>query len=832
MVGIVLVSHSRALALAAQELVRSMTGPALPLALAAGAGDDHTELGTNAVEIAEAITAVQSLAGVLVLMDMGSAILSAEMALDLLDEPMRENVRFCPAPFVEGAVAAGVTANLGASLEEVFKEALAALKQKQAALTPGVTAEVAPVMEPSTGIEAQTVRLKVTNTHGLHARPAARLISESRPFRSEITVRNLTNGRGPVSVKSLSSLASLEILQDHDIEIAATGEDAPAALEALARLAREGFGEALPPAGRVTAPRANEIPAEGPQAKADPVPVSGGIALGTGVYFQGAKPDVPRNKIEDVPAEIDRLQKAVAGVQLSLEARHAQMSASVGAANAGIYEAQILSLQDPELIGEAIRFIREEQANAALAWHRANQQIVDRYRLLKDAYFRERAADLEDVGWQVLEGLAGKQALTLVLTEPCILIADDLTPTQVSGLAKDMVLGVILLDGGPTAHSSILLRSLGIPTVIQARAHLASLDSDRPESLAFDGSTGKIWLQSDETLLAELRQRQDEEQKRGKEELQAGIQPCTLSDGERIEMVANIGQAIEAGAALEMGAEGIGLLRTEFLFLERESPPTEEEQVQALLTIAEIMKGRPITIRTLDAGGDKELPYLPMATESNPFLGVRAIRLCFAQESLFTTQLRAILRAGNGNDFQIMFPMVATVADLNRALACLERVHGDLEREQVPHLWPIPTGIMVEIPSAALQAEALARQAHFFSIGTNDLTQYTLAADRGNPALASYQDALDPSVLRLIEMTVKAARQQGRSVAVCGEAASDEIAAGIFIGLGVRELSMSGAKIPRLKAALRKRSLKELQQQAASALLCPSATEVRALARS
>jgi len=837
MVGIVLVSHSRTLALAVEELVRSMTGPGLWLAIAAGAGDNHAELGTNAVEISEAITAVKSTEGVLVLMDMGSAILSAETALDLLDEPLRENVRFCAAPFVEGAVAAGVTAYSGAPMEEVFNEALGALKHKETALASDqATADTVPgqlstVADDSSKPSGQTIRLKIANVHGLHARPAARLISESRPFQSEITIRNLSNLRGPVSIRSLSALASLEVLQNHEVEISASGEDAPAALDKIAQLARDGFGEAVPPDGEQSLTRSKEKPALSAQKKtAGPLSISGGIVIGKGIYFQEAQLEIPQNKIDDISAEIDRLQKAVANVQKSLEARREQMSTSVGAVNAGIYEAQILALQDPELIGKAIQNIQTERANAVFAWNHANQQIVDHYRALQDVYLRERAVDLEDVGRQVLELLSGKKSPSFVLTEPYILIADNLTPYQVSSLAKNFTLGVMLLDGSPTAHSSILLKSLGIPTVVQTRTAFTSVDLDRPGVLAFDGSSGKIWLNPDEALLAELKDRQAEEQRRENDERLSSFQPGTLLDGQRIEIWANIGQAAEAEAALQMGAEGVGLLRTEFLFLERESPPTEDDQVQALLAIADQMKAKPITVRTLDVGGDKELPYLQMDLEDNPFLGVRAIRLCFSHEDLFATQLRAILRAGHRRDFRIMFPMIANTADLSRARECLEKAHIDLEKHNVPHLWPIETGIMVEIPSAALQAEALAEHSHFFSIGTNDLTQYTLAADRGNPALTPYQDALHPSVLRLIEMIVAGARKYGRPVAVCGEAASDEIAAGIFIGLGVRELSMSGAKIPRLKAALRKRKLGDLQQQAEKALNCHSASEVRALA--
>ena len=668
------------------------------------------------------------------------------------------------------------------------------------------------------------------NAHGLHARPAARLITESQPFHAEITVRNLSNQRGPVSVKSLSGLASLEILQGNEIEVEAHGDDAPVALEKIKSLVESGLGDPLPSAVNGVTPHGKASSSPAPR-KADsaPVPISSGIAIGPGLYFKDAAIQVPQDKTRDIPGEIVRLQNAVKIVRTALESRRDQMRASVGAANAGIYEAQILALQDPALIDGAISIIQNEQANAAAAWDRVNRQVVDRYASLQDPYLRERAADLEDVGRQVLELLAANKSAVPALTQPGILIADHLSPHQVATLDRTLVRGVILLDGGPTAHSSILLKALGIPAIVQARSVLEAADLSRPFIAALDGTSGAIWLNPEADLLAKLKNRQAEEQQHEDDERTASSLPGATLDGQRVEILANIGSGSEIEGVLQCGAEGVGLLRTEFLFLDRSSAPTEEEQRQALLAIAEKMKGRPLVVRTLDVGGDKEPAFLPMEPEENPFLGVRAIRLCFAHEDLFMTQLRAVLRAGHGHDLRIMFPMIATTADLDRAIACLEKAHGDLERENEPHLWPIKTGIMIEIPSAALQAEVLARRCDFFSIGTNDLTQYTLAADRGNPALSPYQDALHPSVLQLIDRVIQGAEKHGRPVAVCGEAASDPTAARIFVGLGVHELSVSGVKIPRLKAMIRQRTCTELQKLAQQALTCGSATEVRAL---
>ena len=819
---------------AVRELVLAMTGPTLPLAIAAGAGEDNKELGTDATEVAAAIVAVKGADGVIVLMDMGSAILSAETALDLLDESMRTDIRFCAAPFVEGAVAAGVTAHLGASLDEVCAEAQASLKQKEKALLSNVAGAPAPARQNSSEGNSsrrnqRSVRLVVRNPHGLHARPAAGLITETRPFAAEITVRNLANQRGPVSAKSLSSLALLEIVQGSEIEVTAFGPDADAALTKITGLVESGFGEGFSSALSEVKKQPKWAFAQ-PMEMSGPVPVSDGIAIGPIVYFRRGELLIPQDKAFNVEAEISRLRKAVAIAQEDLQGKQEDMGTKAGESRAGIYGAQVVALQDPELADRASAIMETEQVNAALAWSRAYRQVVSRYEELGDEYLRERAVDVDDVGRQVLRLLGVMEVDFPEIEAPSILITDNLTPFEVSKLSPSRILGVLLFDGAANGHSSILLRALDIPAIAQTRRTFADVKLDEKRAIAFDGATGKIWLEPDGNLVAKLRDKQGAQRKRLAEEKRAGARPAMTSDGCRIEILANIGGAPEVDAALEFGAEGIGLLRTEFLFLDRVAAPTEAEQFQSLRAIAEKMGQRPVIVRTLDAGGDKELPYLELPAEDNPFLGIRAIRLCFSHDELFTPQLRAILRAGVGHDVRIMFPMIANTCDLDRAKKALEQVHLELEQERIPHLWPIQTGIMIEIPSAALMAESLAEEADFFSIGTNDLTQYVFAADRGNPGLAGYQDALHPAVLKLIEQVVLGARQRKRHVAVCGEAASDELAAAIFVGLGVEHLSMNGAKIPRIKNSLGQKTLTELRELAAQALSSETSAAVRSLA--
>jgi phosphocarrier protein FPr len=817
MVGIVLVSHSRPLAEAVKQLVRALTGPELPLAIAAGAGDDHVDLGTDAVEILEAIQSVMSDEGVLVLMDMGSAVLSAETAFDFLEEAQRAKVQICPAPLVEGAVAAAVTANLGSSLAEVAREAQDALKQKTQHLPEAGAA--ASNQAPAADAEVASITFLIKNPHGLHARPAARFIKEGARFAAEIQVENLTTQRGPVSAKSLSALASLEILSGQEVRVRASGAQAQEALHALRELAEANFGEAT--AGPST-PKL-QVFANGRKPQA--IPVGDGLAIGSAYFLQRATYAVSADLIDDAESETKRLRAAVASARAALLNEARKIKNRADAATAEIFEAQALVLDDPDLLERALTSIRSQKWNAARAWEQSVQTLEAQYRQLQDEYLRQRAADVQDVGRRVL-GELGLEMKTEVVPPHSILIADDLLPAEVSQLDPAQVAGVILLEGGRTSHSAILLRMLGIPTIAQARPFFA--EGPPPAVLAFDGATGELWLNPSDEKMTELRREQAAFQAERAREIKFAQQPAVTAEGHRVEIFANVTTATEALAALKAGGEGIGLLRTEFLFLERTSAPDEAEQFAALRPVIEAMDGRPVVVRTLDAGGDKELGYLGLPREANPFLGLRALRICLRQPELFHPQLRSILRAGSKHDVRILFPMVTELAELLSAQTAVQAAHDELRREGISHAWPVKTGAMIEVPSAALMADALAESCDFFSIGTNDLTQYTLAADRGNAQLGAFQDALHPAVLLLIERVIAAAHGRRKPVAICGEAASDPLAALVFTGLGVDELSMSPTAIPKIKAALREAKFGDLQQLARMALKLHSAEEVRA----
>jgi phosphoenolpyruvate-protein phosphotransferase len=393
-----------------------------------------------------------------------------------------------------------------------------------------------------------------------------------------------------------------------------------------------------------------------------------------------------------------------------------------------------------------------------------------------------------------------------------------------------MVLGIITAGGGPTSHSAILSRALGIPAV----AGVGTMLDRQPSGvlIGMNGSTGEIWVGPSAEVQGTLQAARTDWLTRREKLLQTSQATALTKDNHRVEVFANIGGLNDARAAIKNGAEGVGLLRTEFLFLTRESAPSEEEQFLLLRDIYETMgTQRPVTTRTLDVGGDKELPYIQLPEEPNPFLGVRALRLSFARPDLFLTQIRAILRAADGFPCRIMFPMVADVEEIRKARSLVEQAHHDLSQENRPHAWPIELGIMIEIPSAALMSPALAEEVDFFSIGTNDLTQYTLAAERGNPALSHLADGLHPAVLKLIREVVEASHQVAKWTGICGELGGDPDAIPVLVGLGVDELSLNPAGIPRIKSIIRDLTLDQTRALASRSLQCKTSAEVRQLVR-
>jgi multiphosphoryl transfer protein len=661
---------------------------------------------------------------------------------------------------------------------------------------------------------ARSVAAKVAGAHGLHARPATAFVDLAKSFEAGVVVRH---GTKTANGKSLGALLKLGAKAGGRLRISAEGPDAEAALSALRRLIEEWQEEehALVGPTHGWAPRV--VGATVPGLAASP-----GLAIGPLRLLRRSRIVVERTA-KDPARERERLQDAISTARSELHELYEDVQKKSGKAGAAIFLAHAEFLSDPDLLERAGRWIAEG-ASAGWAWQQTIEAEAATLEKVDDPLLAGRATDLRDVGTRVLRPLAGVVEEEPSLPhEPVILLADDLTPSDAAVLDPEHVLGFCTAGGGPTSHAAIIARSLGIPAVVGAGPAVAH----QPEGVRaiLDGDNGFLYIDPSEDDVRAAREAQTSLAGLRDAEQSTRYEPAITTDGVRIEVVANTGLAREAAQAVEAGGEGIGLMRSEFLFLERDTPPSEDEQYAAYRQSVEALQGLPLIIRTLDIGGDKEVPYLDLPPEENPFLGVRGIRLCFAYPELFRTQLRAIFRASAHGPIKIMYPMIATLSELQEALAITEEVREETGAEK------LEVGIMIEVPSAVMMAPELARHVDFFSIGTNDLVQYVMAMDRGHPLLARQADGLHPAVLRMIDQTVRAATGNGTWVGVCGGMAGDPLGAVILIGLGVTELSVSIPSVAAIKARVRTVSMREAQDLARRALACDSAEAVRGLVR-
>lgn len=829
MVGLVIVSHSHALSQALVGLVRQVTAGHLPLCGVGGVAVDKQAFGTDAFNIVEAIRSVFSPDGVVVLMDLGSAILSAETALELLPEDMRPHIRICGAPLVEGAVAAGVQISLGGSVDAVCREAGRALipKINQISGSDQISEETGPQDSAHPLPEDwQTIQLTVSTPHGLHARPAARFVRTAAGFDAQIRIKKLESSTEPVSAASFNSIATLGISRGDRIVVFARGAQAREALSAIKTLVNDQLADMSEEF--VQAPSAGAAVPQGREAMAAVV-VSPGIAAGPLFHYRVYLPPISRQKTQDCAQEWEYLLQARDHASRSILNRRHSVESRLGEAQAAIFDAHLLIIQDPRLLDSARSRIFEKKQNAAQAWQASVREIAANYRTLDDAYLRQRATDVIDAGNQVLLNLLGQPApKTADLPQPAIIVADELTPTDTAALDTMKVLGIVTVAGGPTSHVAILARALGIPAI--AGVDPSILDLPDNTSLALDGFSGRLWIQPGPEVAEDLKKRRRRWLQGRRQLLKIGRRPAETVDGRRLIVSANLGNVLEAQAALENGAEGVGLLRTEFLYLTRSQPPSEAEQMDMLQQVGKTIGKKPVCVRTLDVGGDKSIPYLRLPAESNPYLGLRAVRLSLRHPALFRGQLRAILQAAADLDLRVMFPMISTIEEIDQVLETLNAVHLELAAENCAHRWPIPTGMMIETPAAALMIATFIKRLDFFSIGTNDLTQYSLAAERGNANLADYADALHPAILQQISKVVQEAQRCGKHVAVCGELAADLTAVPALVGLGVDELSLAPHAIPEVKARICRLSYAKAADLAEKMMAADSARRARSLA--
>jgi phosphoenolpyruvate-protein phosphotransferase len=553
---------------------------------------------------------------------------------------------------------------------------------------------------------------------------------------------------------------------------------------------------------------------------------SPGLVIGPILCYEVPKLVVEYRKVDRPEQEISRLQAALYQAQQEVNTLSIQAMRDGGSGEAAIFEVHEMFLSDPELLQQVRSTIEMQRCNAEYAWQEAIHAYAETLRVLGNEYLAERTQDIEDVQQRVLRILQGTSTQATYLEKPVVIVSADLAPSDTVVLEKKKVLAFCTASGGPTSHVAILSKALGIPAVVGLGEDIRHLDNDT--LVIVDGTHGEVLIEPDTAIINQYQQRINAHSQRHQEALKYAHQPATTLDGKRIEIAANLGGTTDAKAALEYGAEGIGLLRTEFLFLNRDAAPDEEEQLAVYRAILQAMGQHPVVARTLDIGGDKPAPYLQLPAEMNPFLGIRGLRLTLMLPDLFQTQLRALLRAGAGHHLKIMFPMVTSCEEIQQARQHIEQARADLSTRRIEAALHCEVGIMVEVPAAALMADRLAEVVDFFSIGTNDLAQYTLAADRTNTSVTGLADALHPAVLRLIHMVVAAARPHHRRVAICGELASDPLAVPILLGLGLDELSMNAHAIPLVKQAIRHYTAVEARSMANHALALDSAAEVRA----
>lgn len=685
-----------------------------------------------------------------------------------------------------------------------------------AAAAPSAAAEIVATQ----GDTVRSAPILVTAETGLHARPAAALATVARRFAADV---RLVKGAAEANVRSVVSIMALEVGAGDAVTVVARGADAAAAVAAITETLA---ADLLAGHDAVPSALSDRSPASAPsRAPADDgtlrgVPASPGVAVGR--VFQLRHDDaVLEERGADPNHERRALDAAISAAHLQLEGLRTRLAADADSEKAAIFAAHQELLEDPEVLDRAAADIRSG-ASAAYAWRQAYSAQAERLLTLRNPLLAGRATDLRDVGRRVLHLLAGRDGAPPEIPPDSIVVAEDITPSETASLDRGRVLGFCTTTGSATSHASILARGLGIPAV--AGVDPRALDLADGTRVVLDGDAGTLGLAPSAAEEAEVARRQEASRRRRADDLAAAADPATTRDGHRVEVVANLGDVSEAARVVEAGGEGVGLLRSEFLFMDRRAAPDEEEQARSYEAVVRALgPDRILVVRTLDVGGDKPLSYLPVPAEANPFLGERGIRLTLGRPELFRPQVRAILRASRAGRVAIMFPMVATLAEWRQARGVVEEERAALG------VGPVQVGIMVETASAALLAERFAREADFLSIGTNDLTQYTLAMDRTNPRLAPQVDALHPAVLRLVELTVAGARAHRRWVGVCGALAGDLVAVPVLLGLGVDELSADVPLVPAVKARVRTLSMEACRATARMALDAADGAEVRAI---
>ena len=554
---------------------------------------------------------------------------------------------------------------------------------------------------------------------------------------------------------------------------------------------------------------------------------SSGIGIGKAVVVRDEKPEVVRVSISDKDKEVKRFEDVLAKITEATMEMAESLANKVGGKEAEILNGHVLLLSDPMLSEEIKQKIQNELVNAEFAVDSVYDMYAGMFASMDDELMQQRATDMKDLKVRILKGLLGMADVDVArLPEGSILVAEDLTPSMTAGLNPQTVYGIVTELGGRTSHSAILSRALEIPAVVAISGLLENIHDG--DTVCFDGDKGEVVIRPDADTLAEYEKKKEAYLLEKKELENYKGKPSVTKDGRKVEIVANIGKPEDAQRALEYDAEGVGLFRTEFLFMDRENAPTEEEQFEAYKKVATLMKDKPVIIRTLDIGGDKEIPYLGIEQDENPFLGYRAIRLCLdRKEDLYRPQLRALLRASAFGDIRIMIPLITCVDEIREAKALIREIMEDLDRENIAYNKNIQVGIMVETAASSIMADVFAKEVDFFSIGTNDLTQYTMCVDRGNAKVSYLYSPLNPAVLRSLKRVITSAKEAGIMVGMCGEAAADPLLIPLLLVWGLDEFSMSASSILKSRKLVTNSSIADLEKIEKEVMKFTTEKEVR-----
>lgn len=784
-VGLLVVSHSARLAEGVVELAAQMA-PDVPI-VAAG-GDDDGGLGTSFERVAAGLAEADDGAGVVVLYDLGSALLTTETALELAEPEVAERVRIVDAPLVEGTVAAAVSAQQGGAPADVASAArssssgaASADASPQASDGDDAAPRVPPIEPPAPGAPGWQVRdVELVNELGLHARPAAELARTVAASDAHAFVGRPQEE--PVDLTSVLAVVARALRGGERVRLTAAGPGAAALLETLASRISQGFGELA------AAPTPSAAPASrGADGLVRATAGADGLALGPAHRLRGFPERLPARRVRatDTVAEAQQLTQAVDAAAARLD-----RGDPVSRAHAAI-------VRDPQLLAAATSDLA---AGAPRAWWDAVQQLAGRLESATDEVVAARAVDVRDAGAAVLEQLGVHLARVTDAVEGTVVLADDLGPAQVPALIEHGCVAAVLARGAPNAHAVIVARALGLPLVIRSDTQLDDVAAGT--LLGVDGAAGTVLVDPDPGQVEQHRARLREQQAHDEEQRAAATEPVVV-DGRRVLVAANIGSAADAREAVRCGADAVGLLRTELLLLEHETLPGEDQQVDDLRAVLDELGGRPVVVRVLDVGGDKPVTALDLDPVHHGFLGLRGLRYLLENPDLLHTQLRAICRASVDSPVSVMAPMVTTVEEARAFRDAVETAVGSLRDEGVPHAEPVSLGVMVEIPAAALTVDQFAGVADFVSIGSNDLLSYTVAAERTEPSVAHLLDDHTPALSRLLDRIITDAEQVHVPVAVCGELAGHPGHAVRLVEQGVGELSMSPRRIPAIKAALR-----------------------------